>query len=92
MANNMLSKAETIQAAKTEFCILIQNDNFYFYVLIPGNKILAFKKALAKGRINLKEFGKLLARGEGKPSARIKREMEFSYGCNHDDAVDIKTS
>ena len=57
MANVALNTVEKLQAKRSVFCLLIQTQEKYFYVLVSGENMLALKSKLSGGTLDLKKYG-----------------------------------
>lgn len=89
MANVALNTVEKLQAKRSVFCLLIQTQEKYFYVLVSGENMLALKSKLSGGTLDLKKYGEVVEHGVGKPSQATMKRMKELYGCNHEDAIDF---
>ena len=82
-----LSTAEKIQAARSSFCVLVQGADEYYYVIVPADKILAFKNEVATKSVDLAKYAQVVAQGPGTPTPDVVTLMALEYGCNEADAV-----
>ena len=55
----------------------------YSYVIVPGEKVAAFKKAYDSGKFEPGNFGKVISWGLGDPPPETMQEMEQKYGIDY---------
>jgi hypothetical protein len=78
------SHSSAVLASRAHLLYLVSGKRggkaYWAYALIDGNKLAAFKKALAAGNIRVQDFGKVLEWGEGDaPPEQVKQSLKQRY-------------
>lgn len=64
----------------------------YAYMAIQGNRVEAFREALAKGISDVEEYGVILDVGPGDPTPEVMERMERDYLFDHARMLTIDTT
>ena len=68
----------------------MENEPVFFYVLIRGDKLKAFKDKIDKKQpFDIAHYGKILISGYGEPDEAVRGYMEKEFGFQHDKAIEI---
>jgi hypothetical protein len=89
-----LSYIKKIIAEKNICVLLVRGQNpdgasIFAYVGIRADKLGDFMEAQKAGTFYPEDFGVIIEKGEGDPSAEVRKKMEDEYGFNHEAMLDI---
>lgn len=67
-----------------------QLGNIYLYIMVQGDKVEAFRHAMAgEAEVEIERFGRIIASGYGQPTVEEMMKIEELYGVKHANIIEL---